>query len=116
MEHPEASPLEVFLREDVLKIYWKFTGGHPCQRVISIKLLIEIALRHGCSPANLLYIFRIPLYERLWRAASVHGAQQSLTYVSDVLSFDVIHLMHIIYLEFLIIKVPAISQIQSTLL
>ena len=35
----------------------------PCQSVISIKLLcsfIEIALRHGCSPVNLLHIFRIP--------------------------------------------------------
>ena len=39
----------------------KFTGDHPCRSVISIKLicnLIEIALRHGCSPVNLLYIFR----------------------------------------------------------
>ena len=39
----------------------KFTGGHPCRSAISIKLLcnfIEIALRYGCSPVNLLHIFR----------------------------------------------------------
>ena len=38
----------------------KFTGEHPCRRAISIKLhFIEIILLHGCSPVNLLYIFRI---------------------------------------------------------
>ena len=51
----------MFLRKDVLKICSKFTGEHLCRSVISIKLqnnFIEIALRHGCSPVNLLYIFR----------------------------------------------------------
>ena len=46
-----------------LKICSKFTVEHSCQGVISIKLLcnfIEITLWHGCSPVNLLYIFRIP--------------------------------------------------------
>ena len=54
---------EVFIREDVLKICSKFTGEHPCRSVISIKLLcnfIEITLRHGFSPVNLLHIFRKP--------------------------------------------------------
>ena len=49
------------LIKDVLKICSKFTGGHPCRSVISIKLLynfIEIILRHGCSPVNFLHIFR----------------------------------------------------------
>ena len=35
----------------------------PSQNVISIKLLckfVEITLRHGCSPVNLLYIFKPP--------------------------------------------------------
>ena len=39
----------------------KFTGEHPGQSVISIKLqskFIEITLWHGCSPVNLLHIFR----------------------------------------------------------
>ena len=54
---------EVFLGKGVLKICSKFTGEHPYRSAISIKLLcnfIEIALRHGCSPANLLHIFRTP--------------------------------------------------------
>ena len=39
----------------------KFTGEHPGQSVISIKLqskFIEITLWHGCSPINLLHIFK----------------------------------------------------------
>ena len=47
-----------------LKICTKFTGEHSCRSVISIKLqsnFIEIALRHGCSPVNLLHIFRTPI-------------------------------------------------------
>ena len=47
----------------VLEIWSKFAGEHPCRSVISIKLksnLIEIILQHGCSPVNLLHIFRAP--------------------------------------------------------
>ena len=54
---------EVFLIKGVPKICSKFTGEHPYRSVISIKLLcnfIEIALWHGCSPANLLDIFGAP--------------------------------------------------------
>ena len=57
----KSSRPEVFLRKAVLKICSKFTGEHSCQSVTSIKLLcifIEIALRHGSSPVNLLHIFR----------------------------------------------------------
>ena len=36
-----SSPPEVFLGKGVLKICSKFTGEHPCQSVISIKLLIN---------------------------------------------------------------------------
>ena len=59
----ESSRPGVFLVKSVLKICSRFTGEHPCRSVISIKLLcnfIEITLRHGCSPVNLLYIFRVP--------------------------------------------------------
>ena len=59
-----SSHPEVFLREGALKICSKFTGEHPCRSVISIKLqsnFIEITFRHGCSPVNLLHIFRTPL-------------------------------------------------------
>ena len=51
------------LRKGVLKICRQFKGKHSCRSAISIKLLcnvIEIALRRGCSPVNLLFIFRIP--------------------------------------------------------
>ena len=58
-----SSPSEVFLMKGVLKIYSKFTGEHPYQSVISIKMqsnFIEITLQHGCSPVNFLHIFRRP--------------------------------------------------------
>ena len=58
---------EVFLGKGVLKICSKFTGEHPCRSVISIKLLcnfIEIALRHECSPINLLHIIRTPFLKK----------------------------------------------------
>ena len=51
----------MLLRKGVLKTCSKFTGEPPCRSAISIKLLcnfIEIALRHGCSPVNLLQIFK----------------------------------------------------------
>ena len=59
----KSSPPEVFLRKGVLKICSKVTGEQPCRNVISIKLLcnfIEITLQHGCSPVNLLHIFKTP--------------------------------------------------------
>ena len=61
--HFRSSRLVVFLGKGILKTCSKFTGEHPRQSVISIKLLcnfIEIALQHGWSPANLLHIFRTP--------------------------------------------------------
>ena len=51
----------MFLWKGVLKICSKFTGEHPCLSATSINLqsnFIEITLRHGCSPVNLLHIFR----------------------------------------------------------
>ena len=53
----------MLLGNDVLNIFSEFTGEHPCRSPISIKLqsnFIEIALQHGCSPVNLLHIFRTP--------------------------------------------------------
>ena len=54
---------EIFLRKGVLKICNKSAEEHRCRSVISIKLLcnfIETALQHGCSPVDLLHIFRTP--------------------------------------------------------
>ena len=58
----KSSHPKVFLGKGVLKKCSKFTGEHSCRSVISIKLqsnFIEISFRHGCSPVNLLHIFRI---------------------------------------------------------
>ena len=55
-----SSRLKMFLRKGVLKICSKFTGKHPCQSVIAIKLFcnfIEVTLRHGCSLVNFLLVF-----------------------------------------------------------
>ena len=65
-----SSPPEVFLEKGVLKICSKFTGEHQCQSMISIKLLcsfIEITLWHGCSPVNLLHIFRTPFIKNTFK-------------------------------------------------
>ena len=56
--HPEVS-----FGKGVLKICNKFTREHPSRSVISVKLqsnFIEITLWHGCSPINVLHIFRTP--------------------------------------------------------
>ena len=58
-----SSHPKVFLRVGVQKICCKFTGEHPCRSAISIKLqsnFIDIVLWDGCSPVNLLHIFRPP--------------------------------------------------------
>ena len=58
-----SSHPEVFSRKGVLKICSKFTGEHSCRSAVSITLqsnFIDIALRHGCSPVNLLLFFRTP--------------------------------------------------------
>ena len=56
-----SSHPEVFLVKRVLRRCSKFTGQHPWRSMISIKLqsnFIEITLRYGCSPVNLLHVFR----------------------------------------------------------
>ena len=63
MPNCRSSQPELFLGKGVLNICSKFTGQHPCRSTISTKLLcnfIEITIRHGCSPVNLLYNFRTP--------------------------------------------------------
>ena len=63
MLHLRSSRPQVFLRKGVLKICRKFTGEHPYQSAISIKLFcnfLEIAFRRGFSPVNLVHFFRTP--------------------------------------------------------
>ena len=52
-----SSPPEVFLWKDLLKICGIFTGEHPYRNV---NYHTKIALRHGCSPVNLMDIFKTP--------------------------------------------------------
>ena len=65
-----SSHPEVLLGKGVLKGCSKFTGEHPYRSVISIKLLynfIEITLRNGCPPVNLLHIFLTPFLKNTSR-------------------------------------------------
>ena len=63
MKDFRSIPPEVFLGKFVSKICCKFTREHPCRNVISIKLLCKTlrnkTLWHGCSPVNLLQIFKL---------------------------------------------------------
>ena len=73
-----SSRPEVFLRKGALKICNKFTGEYPRQSTISIKLqsrFIVITLWHGCSPVNLLHIFRtrFPKNTPGWLLLNDHG-------------------------------------------
>ena len=61
------------------KICSKFTREHPCQSVISITLqsqFIEIILRHGFSPVNLLHIFRTPFDKNIYRGLLVNSPER----------------------------------------
>ena len=76
----EAALQRCSYKKSVLKICSKFTGEHPCQSVISIKLqsnFIEIALRHGCSLVNLQHIFRTPFYKNTYE-----GVLLSLNFIN----------------------------------
>ena len=64
----QKQPSKGVLKKGVLKKCSKFTVEHSCRSVISIKLLfnfIVIALQHGCSPINLLHIFRTPFPKKI---------------------------------------------------
>ena len=57
----KSSPPFVLLQKGVLKIRSKFTEERSYRSVISVKLLsnfTETTLQHGCSPVNLLHIFK----------------------------------------------------------
>ena len=57
---------EVFLGKDVLKICSKFSGDHPRQSAITMKLqssIIEIPLRHRCFPGYFQNLFLRTLLE-----------------------------------------------------
>ena len=71
----------MFLGKGALKICSKFTEEHPCRSAISIKLqsnFIEITLWHGCSPINLLHIFRTPFPKNTSEGLLLHCIKTKL--------------------------------------
>ena len=56
--HYRSTPPELLLWKGALKICSKLTGKQPCQSAISKNNFLEITFQHGCSPVNLLHIFR----------------------------------------------------------
>ena len=95
-----SSHPEVFLVKGVLKICSKFTGEHQYWSVISIKLhcsFIEIILRHGCSPVNLLYIFRTPFTKNTsgWLLLVFIISASICDYRSNDITFLILYLIKI---------------------
>ena len=83
--------------ENMQQIYRKI----PIRIVISIKLfsnVVEVALRHGCSPVNLLPIFRTPFSKNtsggllLWYATWEWNAQAFGSRILEVLTKHLIAL------------------------
>ena len=81
---------QIYRRTPMLKCDFN-KGEHPCRSEISIKLLcnfIEIALRHVCSPVNLLQYFQNTFSEEyLWMAASVHSKLKWINRIWRLLTY-----------------------------
>ena len=89
-----SSRPQVFLVKVVLKICSIFTGEHPLQSVISIKLLcnfFEITLRPGCSRVNLLHIFRTPFPKNTSGRLLVYSTHSLCIVIFIVLSVLIVH-------------------------
>ena len=82
-----CSPPEVFLGKGVLKICSNFIGEHSCRNVVSMlqSNFIEITLRHGCSPVNLLHIFTTP-FPKNTSGGLLHHLPNPLTWWSSGLA------------------------------
>ena len=74
------------------KVFWKYVANllenTKCGNAISIKLLcnfIEITLRHGCSPANSLHIFRTPFLKNIsgWPLLSFNNLIKGVCFLRD---------------------------------
>ena len=77
------------LGKGVLKVCSKFIEEDPFRNVNSMKLLcnfIEIALRHGCSPVNLLHIFRTPFSKNTSEQLLLKIGQTDFTHWMSFLS------------------------------
>ena len=63
----QKQPLRGILRKMCSENMQQIYRRHPCRSATSMKLLcnsVEIALQHGCSPVNLLHIFRTSFPKR----------------------------------------------------
>ena len=99
-----SSHPEVLLVKDVQKICSKFTGERPCRSVISIKLqsFIEIAIRNGCSPVNLLHIFRTAFPKNTSGWLLLTGVLRTLSNIyNGTFSENVKRLKTLTYISFL---------------
>ena len=87
-----SSHPEVLLGKGVLEICNKFIREQPYRSAISIKLLYnftEITLRHGCSPINLLHIFRLPFPKKnIWMAASENSESFAKIFLSLIIKSE----------------------------
>ena len=87
----QKQPSRGVLRKRCFEKMQKFTGKCPCRSVTSIKLLcnfIEITLRQGCSPVNLLHIFRTPYPKSTSRGLLLDELIQNLLYGSSKYTFS----------------------------
>ena len=71
------------------KLFWKYATKSQentnCRSAISVKQqknFVEITLRHGCSPANLLHVFRTTFLKNLsgWLLLDICTSQASSTF------------------------------------
>ena len=107
-EPPEAATRRCSYKKCVLKICRKFTGENPCRSVISIKLqsnFIEITLRHGCSPVNLLHIFRTSF------AKNTSGRQLLISYLLKMILLRQYRTLHLENREIIFVSLSKCSSI-----
>ena len=80
--------------ESYSEICSKFTAEHSCQSVILIKSqsnFIEIALRHECSPSNLLHIFRTPFIRTALQGCFLNDAFSFYVFAKKVPPSHTLH-------------------------
>ena len=83
-----SSHSEMLLGKGVLKICSKFTREHPCQ-----SNFMEIALRHVCSPVNLLHIFKTPLPKNISECLPLFVVNRSINY-AELTGFNYFELIY----------------------
>ena len=91
----------MFLGKGAQKIFSKFTE-HPCRSAISVKFqsnFIGITLPYGCSPVNLLHIFRTSFPKNTsgrLLLIKIFDYQVYITRVSIVLNKELIETIYLI--------------------